>query len=139
MSMSMSPKPPQMYQRFVRRYPKLSEAWDLMAEQGQEGPLDGKTMRLVKLGIAIGAMREGAVHSNVRKAEAMGITTEEMEQVWKDIYGLTDDASCLSKLEKLLADSQSTDPLWEVYKDSVSLRFMKLMPVAMVRAASPSY
>ncbi len=79
--MSVSPKPPKMYQRFVRRYPKLSQAWDLMAEQGQEGPLDGKTVRLVKLGIAIGAMREGAVHSNVRKGEAIGITTEEMEQV----------------------------------------------------------
>ncbi len=78
--MSVSP-PPKMYQRFVRRYPKLSQAWDLMAEQGQEGPLDGKTVRLVKLGIAIGAMREGAVHSNVRKGEAIGITTEEMEQV----------------------------------------------------------
>ncbi len=79
--MSVSPKPPKMYQKFVRRYPKLSQAWDLMAEQGQEGPLDGKTVRLIKLGIAIGAMREGAVHSNVRKAGALGISREEMEQV----------------------------------------------------------
>ena len=79
--MSPSPKPPKMYQRFVRRYPRLGQAWDLMAEEGQEGPLDSKTLRLVKLGIAIGAMREGAIHSNVRKAKAIGIGVEEMEQV----------------------------------------------------------
>jgi 4-carboxymuconolactone decarboxylase len=36
---------------------------------------------LVKLAIAIGALREGAVHASVRKALAMGITREEIEQV----------------------------------------------------------
>ena len=40
-----------------------------------------KTMRLVKLGIAIGAMREGAIRSGVRKAQVMGIRREEIEQV----------------------------------------------------------
>jgi alkylhydroperoxidase/carboxymuconolactone decarboxylase family protein YurZ len=36
---------------------------------------------LVKLGIAIGAMREGAVHSSVRKARAAGASAAEMQQV----------------------------------------------------------
>ena len=36
---------------------------------------------MVKLGIAIGAMREGAVHSSVRKALASGITKKEVDQV----------------------------------------------------------
>lgn len=42
--------------------------------------MDEKTQRLVKLGVAIGALRQGAVHSGVRKALALGITREELEQ-----------------------------------------------------------
>jgi alkylhydroperoxidase/carboxymuconolactone decarboxylase family protein YurZ len=75
------PKPPQAYEAFVKRYPKLGQAWDAIHEAGDEGPLDPRTARLVKLGIAIGALREGAIHSSVRKARAMGITTTEIEQV----------------------------------------------------------
>jgi len=52
-----------------------------MAIAGKAGPLDQDTQRLVKLGIAIGAMREGAVHASVRKAVAMGIEPEALEQV----------------------------------------------------------
>ncbi len=106
--MSAPPKPPKMYRRFVRRYPKLGQAWDLMAEQGQAGPLDGKTVRLVKLGIAIGAMREGAVHSNVRKAEAIGITAEEMEQVVAlaaSTLGLPSTVAAFSWVEDVLGES----------------------------------
>jgi 4-carboxymuconolactone decarboxylase len=76
-----TPKPPKVYEDFVRRYPKLGEAWQAIAEQGAAGPIDERTARLVKLGIAIGAMREGAVHANVRKARALGITDAEIEQV----------------------------------------------------------
>ena len=70
-----------MYQRFVEQYPKLGQAWDLIADQGADGPLDERTQRLIKLGIAMGAMRTGAVHSGVRKALALGIAEEELEQV----------------------------------------------------------
>ncbi len=76
-----APKPPKAYERFVARYPKLGEAWNSIAAAGHDGPLDERTCRLVKLGIAIGAMREGAVHSSVRKALGLGITAEEVEQV----------------------------------------------------------
>src|SRR5262245_47761830 len=75
------PKPPKAYDEFTQRYPKLAKAWKQIAEAGAEGPLDEKTARLIKLAIAIGAMREGAVHSSVRKALAMGISTEEIHQV----------------------------------------------------------
>jgi alkylhydroperoxidase/carboxymuconolactone decarboxylase family protein YurZ len=75
------PKPPDAYRRFVERYPKLDKAWDLIAEAGKEGPLDEKTARLIKLAIAIGAGREGAVHSGVRKAVALGVNRAELEQV----------------------------------------------------------
>lgn len=79
--MASLPKPPKTYQEFIKRFPKLGEAWDKIAQAGQDGPLDEKTARLVKLAIAIGAMREGAVHSSVRKARALGIGSAEIEQV----------------------------------------------------------
>jgi 4-carboxymuconolactone decarboxylase len=74
-------RPPALHQQFVRRFPRLAEAWDLVNEEGAAGPLDAKTQRLVKLAIAIGALREGAVHSGVRKARDAGATPAEMEQV----------------------------------------------------------
>ena len=58
--MKRGPKPPKTYETFVRRYPKLSEAWEKISEAGREGPIDSKNSRLIKLAIAIGAMREGA-------------------------------------------------------------------------------
>lgn len=79
--MSSLPKPPQAFQDFTTRYPKLASAWELIGEAGKEGPLDDRTARLVKLGIALGAMREGSVHSSVRKALGAGIAREEIEQV----------------------------------------------------------
>ena len=79
--MKNDPKPPKTYEHFTQRFPKLAEAWEKIGEAGHVGPLDDKTIRLVKLAIAIGARREGAVHSGVRKALARGISTEEIEQV----------------------------------------------------------
>ena len=79
--MKGSPKPPKTYQAFTRRYPKLAEAWEKIGEAGHDGPLDAKTIQLIKLAIATGAMREGAVHSSVRKSLAAGISVEEIEQV----------------------------------------------------------
>jgi alkylhydroperoxidase/carboxymuconolactone decarboxylase family protein YurZ len=72
---------PAAHQQFVRRFPKLGKAWDLVNEEGGAGPLDAKTQRLLKLAIAMGAMREGAVHSGVRKARDAGASVAEMEQV----------------------------------------------------------
>ncbi len=79
--MSELPKPPKAYLDFVARHPKLGEAWSMLNEAGAEGPLDERTQRLVKLAIAVGAMREGAIRSNVRKARAIGIEVAEIEQV----------------------------------------------------------
>jgi alkylhydroperoxidase/carboxymuconolactone decarboxylase family protein YurZ len=72
---------PAVHREFVGRFPKLGKAWDLVNEEGGAGPLDAKAQRLLKLAIAIGAMREGAVHSGVRKARDAGATVAEMEQV----------------------------------------------------------
>jgi alkylhydroperoxidase/carboxymuconolactone decarboxylase family protein YurZ len=79
--MNQLPTPPETYQEFVRRFPKLGQAWESLHAAGDSGPLDEKTRRLVKLSIAIGALREGAVHANVRKALATGITRQEIDHV----------------------------------------------------------
>ncbi len=75
------PDPPRRYREFVKRYPKLWEAWEKIHEAGSGGPLDQKTCRLIKLAIAVGAMREGAVRSGARKGTAEGVSREELEQV----------------------------------------------------------
>jgi len=79
--MTSQNKPPRTFDEFSAAFPKLREAWDLLGDAAKEGPLDAKTQRLIKLGIAVGAMREGAVHSSVRKARAAGASDEEMNQV----------------------------------------------------------
>lgn len=79
--MKSIPTPPRTYQSFIRRYPRLKEAWECIAEAGSEGPLEEKTIRLIKLAIAVGSLKEGAVRSNARKALASGISRQEIEQV----------------------------------------------------------
>jgi alkylhydroperoxidase/carboxymuconolactone decarboxylase family protein YurZ len=79
--MSEPSRPPAAHQAFVRRFPRVGQAWDLVNEEGAAGPIDAKTQRLLKLAIAIGALREGAVHSGVRKARDAGASTAEIEQV----------------------------------------------------------
>lgn len=75
-------RPPKSFDEFVHRFPKLGKAWELLGEAGEEaGPLDRKTQRLVKLALAIGTRQEGAVHSGVRKAMAVGVSESELEQV----------------------------------------------------------
>lgn len=72
---------PRMHTEFVQKFPDLGRAWESMTRAGQEGPLDERTARLVKLAVAIGASREGAVHASVRKGAALGITQSEVDQV----------------------------------------------------------
>lgn len=75
------PKAPRAFDEFSETFPKLREAWDLLGDAAGSGPLDEKTARLIKLGVAMGAMREGAVHSSTRKARALGVTDDELNQV----------------------------------------------------------
>ena len=75
------PKPPKTYVEFSETFPLLRQAWDILGDAAKDGPLDERTARLVKLGVAVGAMREGAVHSGARKAQAAGASREELDQV----------------------------------------------------------
>ncbi len=70
---------PDVLREFAAKYPQVWEAYNRLGEAtAQAGPLDERTQRLVKLAIAIGAGREGAVHSHARRALKAGITPEEL-------------------------------------------------------------
>jgi alkylhydroperoxidase/carboxymuconolactone decarboxylase family protein YurZ len=79
---------PEIYEQFRADFPEVARAYDALSGSLHEaGPLDQRTRRLVKLGIAVGAEAEGAVRSHVRKALDEGISRQEIEQVV--ILGLT--------------------------------------------------
>ncbi len=70
---------PDSYRQFRDRYPDVAAAMDGVGQASEAaGPLDERTQRLVKLGIAIGALAEGAVRSNVRKALDVGVSADEI-------------------------------------------------------------
>jgi alkylhydroperoxidase/carboxymuconolactone decarboxylase family protein YurZ len=74
--------PPKRFREFSRRYPEIAKAYESLAEATQNaGPLDSKTRCLVKLAIASGSWREGAVHSHARRALAAGCTPDEIRHV----------------------------------------------------------
>ena len=78
----MSDYLPDIYVSFRNRFPDVARAQDDLGKSlAASGPLDARTRRLVKLGIAIGALADGAVRSNVRKALGEGATPEEVRQV----------------------------------------------------------
>jgi 4-carboxymuconolactone decarboxylase len=73
---------PEIYTAFRERFPDVAEANDALGRATREaGPLDERTQRLVRLGIAIGAEAEGAVRSSVRKALDRGIDPDEIRHV----------------------------------------------------------
>jgi alkylhydroperoxidase/carboxymuconolactone decarboxylase family protein YurZ len=73
---------PRPLREFIKKYPEVWQAYENLGEKCHEaGPLDEKTRRLVKLGIAIGARLEGAVHSHTKRALEAGISEEEILHV----------------------------------------------------------
>lgn len=72
---------PKTYQAFVQRYPALGQAHEQVAKAvDSAGPLDARTLSLVKIGICIGAGLESALRSHVRRALQHGATHQEIEQ-----------------------------------------------------------
>lgn len=77
----MSDYLPDVYVRFRERYPDVAQSLDALGQATDAvGGLDARSRRLVKLGIAIGALADGAVRSNVRKARALGVGDDEIRQ-----------------------------------------------------------
>ena len=78
----MQERTPKTIQNFQSKYPQIYEAFaDLGKRCHEGGPLDEKTRRLVKLGMAIAFRHEGAVHSAARNARKSGATLEELHHV----------------------------------------------------------
>ncbi|MBM3961895.1 MAG: hypothetical protein FJ306_08365, partial [Planctomycetes bacterium] len=63
------------FARFGAEYPAVAAAYEALSAATQAaGPLDSKTRALVKLALAVGAFREGAVHSATGRARTAGCT-----------------------------------------------------------------
>jgi alkylhydroperoxidase/carboxymuconolactone decarboxylase family protein YurZ len=69
-------------QRIASKYAKIWEAYQqLGAASAEAGPLDSRSLRLVKLALAIASQSEGAVHSHTRRALKDGFSKEELVHV----------------------------------------------------------
>lgn len=78
----MTKQLPPALARFAEEKPAIWEAYQEFGKACSEaGPLDARTRRLVKLGLAIGGGSEGAVHSHVRRALDEGLSPEELLHV----------------------------------------------------------
>ncbi len=64
-----------MYSRLTTEAPQLARTYDNLASVG---PLDAKTRRLVKLGVAAGLASEAAVRYHAGKALHEGVTLDEL-------------------------------------------------------------
>jgi len=78
----VEPYLPEVYRRVRERFPVLAEKLDALGDAADTaGPLDERTRRLVKLGIAVGGLAEGAVRSNTRRALEAGASPDEVLHV----------------------------------------------------------
>ena len=75
----MIPKP---YRQMHELHPEYMQAYEAFGKAAANaGPLDEKTISLIKLGISIGAGLEGAAHSHSRKALEAGCSADELRHV----------------------------------------------------------
>lgn len=75
-------KLPGRYQQFREQFPQISRAYDEASRlTGAAGPLNEKTVQLIKLGMAVALGHEGAVHSHTRRAAEAGAQRDEIRQV----------------------------------------------------------
>ncbi|MEJ2504046.1 MAG: carboxymuconolactone decarboxylase family protein [Gemmatimonadota bacterium] len=72
---------PRTFIRFTERFPAIAAGHTAIGKAGDAaGPLDRRTIELIKLGVCIGAGLESATKSHVRRALQHGATPEEVEQ-----------------------------------------------------------
>lgn len=75
-------KAPSVYAKMHGEHPALMSAYEELGEAcAKAGPLDARSVALVKLAVSLSAGLEGAAHSATRKALLAGCTPEELEHV----------------------------------------------------------
>ncbi len=73
---------PHAYQRLAKEHPQVIASYESLADAIRSaGPLDVKSVALVKLALALGTGLEGGTHSAVRKALEAGCSREEVLHV----------------------------------------------------------
>ncbi len=73
---------PKPYVNMKEQFPDLVGAYESLGDACKNaGPLDGKTVAMIKLATSLAAGLEGAAHSHTRKALQAGCTAEELEHV----------------------------------------------------------
>jgi alkylhydroperoxidase/carboxymuconolactone decarboxylase family protein YurZ len=84
LAFSDDPQPeklPGAFKQFVAEFPELGDAHQRIGKAVESyGPLDRKTLELIKIGISVGAGLETATRSHVRQALQHGATEREIEQ-----------------------------------------------------------
>ncbi len=72
---------PGTYKAFITKYPALGKSHEMVATAVEKaGPLDARTLSLIKIGICVGAGLESALRSHVRRAMQHGASEVEIEQ-----------------------------------------------------------
>ena len=75
----MENKLPSAYRRFATEHPRIGQAYEQLSDATlADGPLDRRQAELVKIGIAVGAKLEGALHAHVRRALEAGVQPDEI-------------------------------------------------------------
>ncbi len=78
----MQAKLPPRLTKLTEDHSDVWQAYQTLGEAcAESGPLDGRTRRLVKLALAIGARSEGAVHSHARRGLDEGLSADELHHV----------------------------------------------------------
>ena len=73
---------PEFLQKVIVRYPGIWEQYGRLSQDIKSvAALDERAQHLVKLAIAVGAGREGSVHSHARRAGKAGASAEELFHV----------------------------------------------------------
>ena len=78
----MAVKLPAGAAKIAKKHPEIWAAFEqLGAASAKAGPLDARTIRLVKLALAVAGQSEGAVHSHARRGLDEGLSPDELLHV----------------------------------------------------------
>jgi alkylhydroperoxidase/carboxymuconolactone decarboxylase family protein YurZ len=106
----MAEKLPSGAAKIAKKYPDVWAAYEqLGAACAKSGPLDARTLRLVKLAIAVGAESEGAVHSHARRGLKEGLSSDELLHVSLlaiPSLGLAKAVAAMTWIEDILKDRE---------------------------------